>query len=196
MVPPPRRSRVRYPVKGCPRNRCFPRAGRPARRWPTAAMPSKRPRRLRSADPDGSSPFCADAGRMAGRAPHPFRRCEQRPDHQPRRRLAAQGDLETSSRTAIGVFATNCGEIKGPPNPVGDRPQLLDVARKVVHHQLRLPRSKYGDHPSIHCGSRQLYVQRMAGLDEFDLLGEPSPSAMPAEGGEAHRSLCRHQCRP
>ena len=66
---------------------------------------------------------------LAGTA-HAFRRCQQRPDHPPRRRrVAAQGDLETAEGRARdrAFFATSfAGRIKGPPKVLSRRrPQFF-----------------------------------------------------------------------
>ncbi len=83
-------SLYRYPVKGLsPEPLTSVATGR---RPDVSGRPPlchrKRPQRLRPCGPEvdgeGLLPD-ADAGRMAGGAAHAFRRCEQRPDHQPER---------------------------------------------------------------------------------------------------------------
>ena len=112
-----------------------------ARRFrPTAAMPSKTvPAASIPPIPevDGEGPFPdADAGRMAGGAAHPVRRCQQRPDHPPGRRDRGPGQSRNGGRPRRhrAVFRRRlAGQIKGPPKVLtSPGHSFSDVARKVV----------------------------------------------------------------
>ena len=131
----------------------------------------KRPVRLRSgrAQMDAKTPFPdAAAGRMAGGAAHPFRRCEQRPDDQPERR--DRGPRRSRNRRRPRCHRTvlrhrHAGEIKGPPkDPHQPRPQLFGRRpQSRLDHQSGKP-SRHREHGrasrSIRCASAPTSMSR------------------------------------
>ena len=151
-------------------------AGRPPlrhRERPLRLRPGRAEMAAETAFPD------ADAGRMAGRAAHPFRRCEQRPLDQPQRPDRgpgqsgdARGPARQSRTSSPPTFA---GQIKGPPK-VLESPghSFSDVARKVVSiinlASVRAIENMVGApvHPLRFRAN--LYVEGWPAWHEFDLL--------------------------
>jgi uncharacterized protein YcbX len=116
---------------------------------------------------------------MAGRAASPFRRCEQRADHPPRRPDRTQGDLETAQgRSAIEQFFAShfANQIKGPPKILrGKDHSLSDVAKKVVSMinlaSLQAIEDLVGQAVDPLRFRANLYVKGWPAWHEFDLLG-------------------------
>ena len=155
--PRPRPDRQHLPL---PRQGPDPGAARPgraqARPDPAGRPPLRhreRPLRLRPgrAGLDVKSLFPdADAGRVAGRAQHPFRRCQPRPDHPPQRQGRGPGQSGDGRRPRRDRDLFRHGLRRPDQGPaksaVERRPQLFGCRPQGrLHHQPR-QRPRHREH--------------------------------------------------
>ena len=164
------------------RQRPDPGAARPRRAEPGPDAPRrsplrhrKRPLRLRSGRAEMAAKAAfpdAAAGRMAGAAAYPFRRCETRPDHPPERR--GRGPGRPRNRRGPGchravlrqpICRRDQGTAKNPDQP---RPQLFGCRPQggLDHQSGQRPRHREHGRPSRPPAAlpRQPLCRGLAGL--------------------------------
>ena len=199
----------RYPVKGLtPEQLAAPAQARPDAAGRPPLRHRERPLRLRSGRTEMAAKAAfpdADAGRVAGGAADPVRRCEPRPDHPPQRRRswprAISKPPKAGPRSSNSSPPRFAGQIKGPPKVLtSPGHSFSDVARKVVSiinlASVRAIETMVGAPVHPLALPRQPLCRGLAGLARIrPARPHAGDRRRPAQGGEADRPLRRRQCR-